>query len=238
MNFIKNITAFNNLKKPAAVVFDWDNTLVDTWPLIETAINKTMIAMNKPIWSAKKVKDTVHKSMRESFPEIFGDDWQKAGEIYKESYREMHLQKLNLLPNALKLINFLQEKNILQIIVSNKIGATLRKEIKNLNIEDRFFSIIGSQDASFDKPHRAPLDLALSGSGIDLNKDCVWFVGDTVADVDCAYNTNCQPIIYGHENGVSKTISAEILNNGKNDEGAIPLYFDHQEMIDVLSARL
>ncbi len=232
MNFQKNIDALKNLKKPAAVIFDWDNTLVDTWPLIATAINKTMLAMNKPIWSAQKVKDSVHKSMRESFPEIFGDDWQRAGAIYKEAYREIHLEKLNLLPNALKLINLLQEKNILQIVVSNKIGATLRKEIKNLNIDDKFFSIIGSADASFDKPHKAPFDLALSGSGLDSSKDHIWFIGDTIADVDCAYNTNCQPIIYGHENGISKTISAEILN-GKE---VIPLYFDHQELIDVVCA--
>ena len=76
MNIEKNLAALQNLKKPKAVIFDWDNTLVDTWPLIHRAINTTMNAMGKEEWSLQKVKDTVHKSMRESFPGIFGDNWQ------------------------------------------------------------------------------------------------------------------------------------------------------------------
>lgn len=57
----------NNLKKPKAIIFDWDNTLVDTWPLIKTAINNTMSKMGRDHWSLEKVKNTVHKSMRDSF---------------------------------------------------------------------------------------------------------------------------------------------------------------------------
>jgi phosphoglycolate phosphatase len=29
----------NKLSIPRAILFDWDNTLVDTWPLIHTAMN-------------------------------------------------------------------------------------------------------------------------------------------------------------------------------------------------------
>ncbi|MBM3590884.1 MAG: hypothetical protein FJX30_05915, partial [Alphaproteobacteria bacterium] len=75
-----NRQKIRELPKPDTIIFDWDNTLVDTWPLIQIAINKTMKQMNKDPWSLEKVRDTVHKSMRESFPEIFGNDWQKAGE--------------------------------------------------------------------------------------------------------------------------------------------------------------
>ncbi|MFM7557883.1 MAG: HAD family hydrolase, partial [Alphaproteobacteria bacterium] len=96
---------FQKLRKPDAVIFDWDNTLVDTWPLIHQSINKTMEAMDKPVWSFQKVKDTVHKSMRESFPEIFGNSWQEAGDIYKKSYQEIHLDKICLLPNSLNLLD-------------------------------------------------------------------------------------------------------------------------------------
>ncbi len=234
MNIEKNLAALKNLKKPKAVIFDWDNTLVDTWPLIHRAINDTMLAMNQEEWSLKKVKDTIHKSMRESFPQIFGDDWQKAGEVYKSSYRSTHLDELTLLPDALKLINKLQEKNILQMIISNKIGITLRKETKKLNITDKFFSVIGSMDSSFDKPHRAPFDLALSGSGLDPQQDHIWFIGDSLADVECAYNTNCQPIIFGYDDAISKTISLELSSAGKNNEGPIPLYFKHEDLINVI----
>lgn len=226
----KNKKALLQLPKPKAVIFDWDNTLVDTWPLIHEAIDKTMVAMGREPWGLQKVRDTVHKSMRESFPIIFGDNWEKAGEIYKNSYRAIHLDKIELLPNAMNLINKLEEQGILQILVSNKIGITLRKEAAKLGIDRKFFSIIGASDAAFDKPSREPVDLALLGSDLDPKKDVIWFVGDTIADVECAYNSGCIPIVYGHSgNQISKTISLKFLQ-----EKSLPIYFDHQELVGIL----
>jgi phosphoglycolate phosphatase len=46
-DFSKNKAALLLLKKPKAIIFDWDNTLVDTWPLIQTAIDTTMVQMGK-----------------------------------------------------------------------------------------------------------------------------------------------------------------------------------------------
>jgi phosphoglycolate phosphatase len=231
----KNREAFLRLPKPRAVIFDWDNTLVDTWPLISESIDTTMHAMGKEKWGLQKVRDNVHKSMRESFPEIFGSSWEAAGEIYKNTYRSIHLDKLHFLPGALELINKLEEKGIVQFLVSNKIGVTLRKEAAKLGVEQKFFSVIGSMDANADKPSREPVDAALLGSDIDPKKDEIWFVGDTIADVECAYNSGCRPIVYGHSlNQISKTIPKDYLTQGKNNEGALPLYFDHAEMIKIL----
>lgn len=222
----------NNLKKPKAIIFDWDNTLVDTWPLIKTAINNTMSKMGRDHWSLEKVKNTVHKSMRDSFPEIFGDNWQQAGEIYRNSYHAINIDKIELLPNSLNLIKKINELGIAQFIISNKIGSTLRKEAKKLAVDKFFFSIIGSQDADFDKPDKSVVNLAILGSEIDLLKDEVWFIGDTIADIECAYNANCTPIIYGHSNNqMSNSISLDLVNDGK-----IPVYFDHIEIINLLDA--
>ena len=235
MDLTKNKQALFNLPKPKAVIFDWDNTLVDTWPLIQTAIDKTMISMGREAWGLEKVRDNVHKSMRESFPEIFGNDWEKAGEIYKNTYRSIHLEQIQLLSNGLKLINKLEEKGILQFVVSNKIGATLRKEAAKISVDKKFFALIGAGDANTDKPSKEPVNLALIGSDLDATKDEIWFVGDTIADVECAYNSGCRPIVYGHSSHqISKTISAEILTQGKNNQGTLPVYFDHQVLIDVL----
>jgi phosphoglycolate phosphatase len=182
----------------------------------------------------EKVRNEVHKSMRESFPEIFGNDWEKAGEIYKNTYRSIHLN-IQLLPNALKLINKLEEKGILQFIVSNKIGATLRKEAAALGVDKKFFAVVGANDAYADKPSREPVELALLGSNLDLKKDEIWFVGDTIADVECAYNSGCTPIIFGHSSHqISKTIPQKLLIEGKNNEGALPIYFDHKDLIEII----
>ncbi len=235
--FHHNFLALKNLKKPKAIVFDWDNTLVDTWPVIHNAINQTMQAMQKPELSLDQVRNTVHKSMRESFPDIFGNNWQEAGEIYKQCYRKNHISAITLLPNSLNLIKQIQQQEILQFLVSNKIGATLRLEANKLGIDDYFFAIIGAGDAYYDKPDPAPLQLALLGSDLDIKQDEIWFVGDTIADVECAYNAGCTPIVYGYsDNQISQSISLKLLQEGKNNKGSIPLYFNHQELIDILKS--
>jgi phosphoglycolate phosphatase len=173
--------------------------------------------------------------MRESFPEIFGNDWQKAGEIYKSTYRAIHLDQIQLLSGALELIKKLEELEILQFIVSNKIGATLRKEAAKIGIDKKFFALIGAIDANADKPSREPVDLALMGSDLDPKKDEIWFIGDTITDVECAYNSGCRPIIYyNSEIGVSNTIPLKLLQEGKNGAGALPIYFDHAEVTQLL----
>ncbi len=232
LDLSKNKKALLNLKKPKAIIFDWDNTLVDTWPLIHRAIDTTMEHMGREPWGLEKVKDNIHKSMRESFPEIFGANWQEAGEIYKNTYRSINLTNLELLPSALKLIKTISDLGILQFIVSNKIGVTLRKEAEKLEVDKYFFALIGSMDSSADKPSRQPVDLALMGSDLDVAKDEIWFVGDTIADVACAYNSGCTPIVYGYdEYRISKTISKEILQ-----EKNVPVYFHHDELISILQA--
>jgi len=236
MDLTANHEALLKLPKPKAVIFDWDNTLVDTWPLIHVAIDTTMEAMGKEKWGLDKVRNTVHKAMRDSFPEIFGTNWQKAGEIYKNTYRSIHLDKLRLLPNTLELLNTLEERGILQFVVSNKIGATLRKEAEKLGLEKKFFSIVGSLDASADKPSREPVELALLGSDLDPKKDEIWFIGDTIADVECAWNAGCRAIVYAHaDNKISATISEKILRESRNNEGPIPIYFDHNELVELLA---
>ncbi len=236
MKYKNNLEAAQKLRKPKAVIFDWDNTLVDTWPLIHAAINETMRFMKQEEWSLTKVKDTIHKAMRDSFPEIFGKQWQKAGEVYVNTYRNINLDKLEFLPGALDFINALHHNKILQFVVSNKIGSTLRKEATKLQVDKKFFSLIGSQDASFDKPSVAPVELALNGSGLEINQDEIWFIGDTIADVECAYNCGFQPIIYGGDNKISQTISAEIYENGKKGEGAIPLIFGYEELLKIVNS--
>ncbi len=232
--FKKNRNALLDLPRPKAVIFDWDNTLVDTWPLIQTAIDGTMQEMGKEVWGLEKVRNTVHKSMRESFPEIFGNDWQKAGEIYKNTYRSIHA-KIQLLQGSLELIATLESLGILQFVVSNKIGITLRKEAALIGVDKKFFALVGAGDASSDKPSKEPVELAILGSDLDPQKDEIWFIGDTVSDVECAYNSGCRPLIYGHSGSeISQTIPAKLLSEGKNNLGVIPIYFDHLELVRYL----
>jgi phosphoglycolate phosphatase len=185
-----------SLTKPRAILFDWDNTLVDTWPTIHEALNMTLRHMNHPQWSFERVKSEVKKSMRDSFPAMFGDAWEEAASHYQTSYRSLHLQSLQPLAGAKAMLESIPRSRVFVGIVSNKRGDTLRQELTHLGWAEHFASTVGAGDAAYDKPNPAPVMLALDGSGINPAAN-VWFVGDTGVDLECAQATGCTPILFG-----------------------------------------
>lgn len=183
------------LPKPAAILFDWDNTLVDTWPMIHTALNMTLRHMEHPEWTIEKVKRDVTKSMRDSFPALFAERWEEAASHYQQSYRSIHLDSLVPLEGAEAMIAEAGQSAKLGI-VSNKRGDSLRKELAHLGWERYFATAVGAGDAERDKPSCAPARMALHAMGVP-DGACVWFIGDTVVDIECAKNLGATPVLYG-----------------------------------------
>ncbi len=185
-----------SLPKPQAVLFDWDNTLVDTWPTIHRALNMTLDHMQYPQWSLDKVKSNVKRSMRESFPEMFADHWEEAAKHYQQSYRSIHLEHLQILPGAQETLKMLKAKKLFMGVVTNKKSDTLKLELDHLGWRDYFDVLVGAGDAARDKPSCDPAVLALklySGA----QGEAVWFVGDTAVDLECASGVGATAILFG-----------------------------------------
>ena len=181
---------------PKAILFDWDNTLVDSWGTIHEALNQTFRIMGTPLWSLDEVKLRVRHSLRDSFPRLFGESWEQARTLYLANFEALHLDRLMPLPGAAALVEALHESGFYLGVVSNKTGRLLRREVAALGWEPHFQRVVGAGDASADKPARAPVDLALEASGINPGA-AVWFVGDTDIDMACAINSGCVPVWVG-----------------------------------------
>jgi phosphoglycolate phosphatase len=184
------------LRRPRAIIFDWDNTLVDSWGTIHDALNFLMAAMERPLWSIEDTKERVRLSLREAFPAIFGERWEEARDIYLNRFQEIHLERLTPLPGREAMLRALAADGIYLAVVSNKTGAVLRNEVAHLGWSPFFGAIVGAGDAHTDKPHCAPVELALQPSGIKPG-DEVWFVGDTAIDMECALGSGCVPVLLG-----------------------------------------
>ncbi|WP_096702925.1 HAD hydrolase-like protein [Magnetospirillum sp. 15-1] len=182
------------LTRPRAVIFDWDNTLVDSWVCIRESYNMTFRHFGMAEWSLEETRERVAASMRDSFPAMFGDRWPEARDIFTRSFEAIHLDYLNPLPGAAQMLDTLRSEGLVLAVVSNKRGGFLRKEAEIMGWAGHFVRLVGADDAEADKPAAAPVHLALAGTGIAAGPD-VWFVGDSPIDTHCAVNSGCTPIL-------------------------------------------
>lgn len=199
-----------DLPAPRAVVFDWDNTLVDTWPVIHASFETTLKAMGQQPWSLEQTKDRVSKSLRDAFPELFGDRWEEAREIYYSAFESVHLQALEPLDQALSLLDHVQGRGIPMALVSNKTGKYLRREVDHLTWNRYFQAVVGAGDAPRDKPNPEALGMAMAPMKMEMGPD-IWFVGDSRSDLELARNAGCSGILVHPDPERAKTAFSDCM---------------------------
>lgn len=182
------------MTRPRAVLFDWDNTLVDSWDTIHEAMRHCFVQMGREPWSLADVKARTRLSLIEAFPPIFGDRWQEAREHYFQRFHEIHLERIKPLAGVGAMLDGLTALGVPLAVVSNKTGATLRKEAAHFGWTPRFAKLVGAGDASADKPSAAPIFLALNAVGVPPGGE-TWYVGDTALDMECAANAGCHGVL-------------------------------------------
>jgi len=183
---------------PRAIVFDWDNTLVETWPVIHAALHETFVTMDVEPWTFVQTKARVRHSMRETFPKLFRSRWKIARDVFYEAYEKVHLDNLEPCEGASELLEMLNRFDVPLCVVSNKTGRYLRLEASYLGWSGYFCRLIGAGDAARDKPAPEPIALALKGSGVAPCSN-VWMVGDSGVDMEIAYATGLKPVVVRRE---------------------------------------
>ena len=181
------------LVRPRAILFDWDNTLVESWGVIHHALNRTMRAMGHPEWSREETEQRVRASLRDTFPGMFGDRWKEAEQVFYDSFEAIHLEHLRPAVGAAEMLGQLAaDRDVYLGIISNKRGEFLRKEVAHLGWGAHFRTVAGAGDAARDKPAIDHVHYALGEFAIGAD---VWLVGDADIDLKCAHNAGCTPVL-------------------------------------------
>jgi phosphoglycolate phosphatase len=182
------------LPKPKAVIFDWDDTVVDSWSTALQALNAALVGMGQAAWSDDEARRRCGGSARDLFQQLFGDRWQEADKIYYDTFNRIFLNNIRIHEHIEDILKLLAENKVYLAVVSNKRGHLLRSEAAHISFDQYFDKIVGAGDAAIDKPNPAPVHMALEDSGIAAGTD-VWFVGDSHTDMICALNAGCTPIL-------------------------------------------
>jgi putative hydrolase of the HAD superfamily len=135
------------------------------------------------------------------------------------------------MPNADRLLDYLNEHGIRSAVISNIgwSGAALEKRINRLLPRNKFEFIIASSEYMFRKPNPLLFELALRKAGLDAAD--AWYCGDSIkADVEGAASAGIFPVWYE-----DKTLENPWSRNG--DAVPIPAHLhihDWAELIEAL----
>ncbi|MGN7618627.1 MAG: HAD family hydrolase [Ehrlichia sp.] len=193
------------IKQPIAVIFDWYNTLINTSINIDRIIfNQVLKKMGYQDIDLNLIaSSTIFKYLTI----LLGQRWKEAMTLYESRLeKSQKLDNFTLNDGAIELLNTLRENNIAMAIVSNKNGEKLRSEIHYKNLTHYFNSIIGSGDTSTNKPSPEPVLAALANINVQPSKE-IFFIGDSISDIQSATEAGCLPINYGNNIAASNILS-------------------------------
>lgn len=219
---LNNISSKTLLKTPKAIIFDWDNTLVDTRKIIKIVKEETLSKFRTNI---SNVETSSSASSVKFFDAFIDDDQELAKNFFYEQYilLSKNIAPLSQAEESLKKFNELQ---IPIFIISNKKHDLLQFEINILNWQKYFIKIIGSNaDSKKDKPSSFPVLSLLIDYNIPVSED-VWLIGDSDLDIKCAYNSGIYPILFGD-------LVEFDINNFDNDKTLLYVK-NHSLLIEVL----
>lgn len=186
------------LQKPDAILFDWDGTLIDSLPALRSYYNHVLGAFSMPLISLEEAKARIRLSARDVFPKIFGDQWQKAFDLYYECVAKTHLDHLVAIDHGEDFLTRLTSLRIPMGVVSNKRHVFLLKEIAHLGWDKYLVANVGAGEAAKDKPAPDPLLMAIDQLHLSPDTHEIWYVGDTETDMMAAVAAGCQPIFIEH----------------------------------------
>lgn len=110
---------------------------------------------------------------------------------YKECYREISVDKTDLLPFAKEAVKLAKLHATLGI-VTTKTSRYSRILLEHFKIMDYFDVLIGREDVTNPKPHSEPIEKAVAF--LKTDKRSCWMIGDTRMDMQCAANADIKSI--------------------------------------------
>jgi HAD superfamily hydrolase (TIGR01509 family) len=167
---------------PAAAVFDWDGTLVDTLPLIYranvVALGEFGIRMDRT-WFRERYTPDWRSSYR-----ALGIPEELWGAVAERWAREMRLGRPRALPWARGALRRLRRHGVRLGLVTASTRGVVEPNIARLGLEGAFETAFFSDDVTHSKPHPEALLRALDELGLPA-RDTV-YVGDTTVDLEMA----------------------------------------------------
>lgn len=164
--------------KKYVIIWDWDNTLADTKKAVLEGIKDVARHFNLPDITEADLKNVMTEHRGKFWQRSFGDDLMVGINYYIAAYpKYAHL--VELFDATVQTLDYIQERKIPQIILSNKAHQNLEREVGQSGIASYFARIVGSDEIRGGKPALEFARYALKG----IDYDDIILIGDGLSDM-------------------------------------------------------
>lgn len=176
-----------------AVAFDVDGVLIDSNNVIVEAYRETAKKLRLRAPSPREILDLMGRPLGE----IVGILWPNANiELYTKEYRRLFTNEELIIPSvegAPDAVRKIKKFGYRIGVISGKIEYFIRKHLKEAGFDMNLFEFIGSFETT-EKHNPDPEPLLHAISKLEVKPEEIVYVGDAIADYECANNAKVEYI--------------------------------------------
>ena len=200
------------LKKPNAILFDLDGTLLDTARDLGNALNHILVSLERPTVDYKSYRNIASDGAKGMLELGFGEDlkyYDFAGlrQQFLDYYENNICVETDYFVGVENLLLALNQNKVPWGIVTNKPEFLTLQLITSFPLLQNCGVVISGDTLSERKPH--PLPLLHAEEKLELASPNTWYVGDAKRDIQAAKSANMFGVIaqYGYISDVQQTNS-------------------------------
>lgn len=176
-------------RKPQALLFDLDGTLLDTARDLGNALNHVLTSNNQPVCDYAIYRNIASDGSKGLLDIGFGAqikhyDYAQLRQQFLDYYHQAICVDTTVFTGVQELIQGLDTANIPWGIVTNKPGWLTAKLLPHFAEFANCQVVISGDTFSHSKPH--PMPLLAAAKQIEIAPNEIWYVGDAKRDIDAA----------------------------------------------------
>lgn len=200
------------LKKPNAILFDLDGTLLDTARDLGNALNQILVSLERPTVDYKSYRNIASDGAKGMLELGFGEDlkdYDFAGlrQQFLDYYENNICVETEYFVGVESLLLALNQNKVPWGIVTNKPEFLTLQLITSFPLLQNCGVVISGDTLSERKPH--PLPLLHAEEKLELALPNTWYIGDAKRDIQAANSANMFSVIaqYGYISDIQQTKS-------------------------------
>ena len=186
------------------VIFDLDGTLLNTLDDLHASVNHALNKFGYPSRTKEDVKNYIGDGVRllieRAIPEgKYNLHFEDCLTIFKNHYKNNMYNNTAPYPEIIEMLKALKSRNIKTAVVSNKFDLAV-KELCEKYFQNLIDIAIGENEHAGIRKKPAPDSILKIQAILNLNREHVIYVGDSITDIQTAKNAriNCAACTWGY----------------------------------------